>query len=138
MVIAVLHLATAAATSTSERIRSGQTSSLEEVSRRLARAFRHDDDLRAFVSIFGAEALREAAARDADTANGFSRGRLHGVPFAVKDLFQLESRDTRAGFATAVWEAERNATAVQTLLGGRARSETSTRCSCRSGAGRRR
>ena len=83
MVIALLHLATAADTSTAERIRSGQTSSFEEVSRRLARAFRHDDDVRAFVSIFGAEALRAAAARDADTANGFSRGRLHGVPFAI-------------------------------------------------------
>ena len=73
MVIALLHLATAADASTAERILSGQTSSLEEVSRRLARAFRHDDDLRAYVSIFGAEALRAAAARDADTANGFSR-----------------------------------------------------------------
>ena len=117
LALALLHLArTAADTSTAERIRSGQTSSFEEVSRRLARAFRHDDDVRAFVSIFGAEALREAAARDADTANGFSRGRLHGVPFAIKDLFALDGRDTRAGFATAVWEAERNATAVQTLL----------------------
>jgi Asp-tRNA(Asn)/Glu-tRNA(Gln) amidotransferase A subunit family amidase len=37
MVIALLHLATAADASTAERIRSGQTSSLEEVSRRLAR-----------------------------------------------------------------------------------------------------
>ena len=53
---------------------------------------------------------------DADTANGFSRGRLHGVPFAIKDLFALDGYATRAGFATAVWEAERNATAVQTLL----------------------
>ena len=107
LALALLHLArTAADTSTAERIRSGQTSSLEEVSRRLARAFRHDDDLRAFVSIFGAEALRAAAARDADTANGFSRGRLHGVPFAIKDLFELDGYATRAGFATAVWEAE--------------------------------
>ena len=118
LALALLHLArTAADTSTAERIRSGRTSSFEEVSRRLARAFRHDDDLRAFVSIFGAEALRAAAARDADTANGFSRGRLHGVPFAIKDLFSLDGRDTRAGFDTAVWtKAERNATAVQALL----------------------
>ena len=72
MVIALLPLATAAATSTAERIRSGQTSSFEEISRHLARAFRHEHDLRAYVSIFGAEALRAAAARDADTANGFS------------------------------------------------------------------
>ena len=117
LALALLHLArTAADTSTAERIRSGQTSSFEEISRHLARAFRHEHDLRAYVSIFGAEALRAAAARDADTANGFSRGRLHGVPFAIKDLFALDGYATRAGFATAVWEAERNATAVQTLL----------------------
>ena len=69
LALALLHLArTAADASTAERIRSGQTSSLEEVSRRLARAYRHDDDLRAFVSIFGAEALRAAAARDEEAA----------------------------------------------------------------------
>ena len=37
LALALLHLATAADTSTAERIRSGQTSSFEEVSRRLPR-----------------------------------------------------------------------------------------------------
>ena len=69
LALALLHLArTAADTSTAERIRSGQTSSFEEISRHLARAFRHEHDLRAYVSIFGAEALRAAAARDEEAA----------------------------------------------------------------------
>jgi len=112
--------AAAAAGTTAERIRSGETTSVQEVNRLLAAAEKHDSQIRAYVSIFRDEALRTAARRDAEAATGHWRGRLHGVPFAVKDLFALDGRATHAGFVAPVWEPgtrKKNASAVQSLLG---------------------
>ena len=48
-----------------------------------------DDDLSAFVAIDADGARRAAAAADAELKRGRWRGHLHGVPIAVKELFDV-------------------------------------------------
>ncbi len=48
-----------------------------------------DDDLSAFVVIDADGARRAAAAADAELKCGRWRGQLHGVPIAVKELFDV-------------------------------------------------
>ena len=53
--------------------------------------------LKAYATLTPERALADAAARDAETAAGRSRGALHGVPIAVKDLCNTEGVPTAAG-----------------------------------------
>ena len=48
-----------------------------------------DDDLSAFVALDADGARRAAAAADAELKRGRWRGHLHGVPIAVKELFDV-------------------------------------------------
>jgi aspartyl-tRNA(Asn)/glutamyl-tRNA(Gln) amidotransferase subunit A len=54
-------------------------------------------EINAFIRLDMADALRVAAERDAEIARGQSRGPLHGVPLAHKDLFYRRGRVTTAG-----------------------------------------
>lgn len=64
------------------------------------------------------DARQQAKARDQDRANGFSRGYLHGVPVALKDVFETNDRmQTSAGSKALVGApAEKNAKVVDNLL----------------------
>jgi aspartyl-tRNA(Asn)/glutamyl-tRNA(Gln) amidotransferase subunit A len=55
----------------------------------LARIAAVDGDLSAFVAIDADRARRAAAAADAELKRGRWRGHLHGVPIAVKELFDV-------------------------------------------------
>ena len=55
----------------------------------LARIAAVDGDLSAFVAIDADRARRAAAAADAELKRGRWRGHLHGVPIAVKELFDI-------------------------------------------------
>jgi amidase len=65
----------------------------------LDRIARLDPGLRSFATLTPERALADAAARDAETAAGRSRGALHGVPIAVKDLCNTAGVATAAGMA---------------------------------------
>lgn len=65
----------------------------------LDRIERLNPKLKAYVTVTGDLAMEQARRADAEIAQGRSRGPLHGIPFAVKDLF-----DTK-GIATT-WGAE--------------------------------
>ena len=54
-------------------------------------------ELNAFTDVTAERALREAARVDADLARGLPAGPLAGVPFAVKNLFDVAGLPTRAG-----------------------------------------
>lgn len=45
--------------------------------------------LNAFVTVLAEPALEQAAARDAELAAGDDRGSLHGIPIALKDMFDV-------------------------------------------------
>jgi len=58
-----------------------------------------DPRLKSYATLTRERALADAAACDAETAAGTSRGPLHGVPIAVKDLCNTEGVPTAAGMA---------------------------------------
>ncbi|WP_050425917.1 AtzE family amidohydrolase [Bradyrhizobium tropiciagri] len=63
----------------------------------LARIAVHDKVLNAFTDVTADRARAKARAIDAEIAAGKSVGPLAGVPFAVKNLFDVEGLSTRAG-----------------------------------------
>ena len=63
----------------------------------LARIARHDPQLNAFTDVVADRARATARAIDAALAAGQAVGPLAGVPFAVKNLFDVKGLATRAG-----------------------------------------
>jgi amidase len=84
-------------TEISSMIRKGHLTSLELTEVMLARIEAVDPQLHSYSHICAGRALAQARAADADMANGLSRGALHGVPIAVKDLCYTTYAPTRAG-----------------------------------------
>lgn len=81
------------------RLKARKLSSVEATRAMLDRIAELDPRLKAYATVTAERALADAAARDAETAAGKSRGPLHGVPIAVKDLCNTEGVPTAAGMA---------------------------------------
>src|SRR4051812_18361125 len=109
------------------RIRQRELSAVEVLDAAIARIEARDPALNAFVYRGFDEARERAVAADAAVASGAALGPLHGVPTAIKDLFEYKPgwpttyggipalRDNLADF-TSVW-AERMETAGAIILG---------------------
>ncbi|HSI40259.1 MAG TPA: amidase [Xanthobacteraceae bacterium] len=98
------------------RIADGRLTSRQAVRRSLERIDRMDGMLHAFVLRLDERAMRMAAERDDERAAGMLRGPLHGVPVAVKDLFDIEGYRTGAGSRSFPdHRATASATAVRKL-----------------------
>jgi aspartyl-tRNA(Asn)/glutamyl-tRNA(Gln) amidotransferase subunit A len=80
-------------------IREGRLSPLELVEAALARIETLDGTIQAFCFIDAEKARRDAELLGQEAARGSFRGALHGVPFAVKDIFCTEGVPTEAGSA---------------------------------------
>jgi amidase len=80
-----------------KRLKARQLSSVEATRALLDRIGRLDPKLKSYATLTSERALADAQARDAETAAGSSRGPLHGVPIAVKDLCDTEGVPTAAG-----------------------------------------
>ena len=72
-------------------------SAVDAVDAALARIARHDGVLNSFTDITAERARAKARAIDTAIAAGHSVGPLAGVPFAVKNLFDVAGLSTRAG-----------------------------------------
>ncbi|MCK1385990.1 AtzE family amidohydrolase [Bradyrhizobium sp. 21] len=72
-------------------------SALDATEAALARIKQHDTVLNSFTDVTADRARAKARAIDADLAAGKSVGPLAGVPFAVKNLFDVAGLATRAG-----------------------------------------
>src|SRR5882757_3520823 len=72
-------------------------SALEVTEAALARIARHDSVLNSFTDVTADRARAKARAVDAAIAAGQKAGPLAGVPFAVKNLFDVKGLATRAG-----------------------------------------
>jgi aspartyl-tRNA(Asn)/glutamyl-tRNA(Gln) amidotransferase subunit A len=72
-------------------------SALEAIDAALARIAKHDSVLNAFTDVTAERARTNAKAVDAAIAAGRNVGPLAGVPFAVKNLFDVKGLSTRAG-----------------------------------------
>ncbi|WMS44023.1 AtzE family amidohydrolase [Acuticoccus sp. MNP-M23] len=78
-------------------VKSGKTTATAVLDETLARIEAGNGALNAFTAVTAARARSEAAAVDAQVAAGGDPGPLAGVPFAVKNLFDLEGEVTLAG-----------------------------------------
>lgn len=78
-------------------VASGEVSARELVDASLARIAATDDRVNAFTEVTRDRARAEADAVDAQRARGEPLGPLAGVPYAVKNLFDIEGVTTLAG-----------------------------------------
>ncbi|MFO1162128.1 MAG: amidase [Reyranellaceae bacterium] len=81
------------------RMKAREFSSVDTTRAMLDRIGRVDARLRSYATVTPEHALQAAAQRDAETAAGVSRGPLHGVPIAIKDLCDTAGIATAAGMA---------------------------------------
>ncbi|HKE14916.1 MAG TPA: amidase family protein [Kofleriaceae bacterium] len=78
-------------------VRERQISAVELLEAHLARIARHNDALRAVVSLDADRARQRAAAADAALARGETWGPLHGVPMTLKDAHDVAGQRTTVG-----------------------------------------
>ncbi|MDN3025871.1 amidase [Streptomyces sp. S.PB5] len=76
------------------RLRSGELTSVELTRHALDRIARLDPALHAFILVTRESALERAAAADRDLRAGVDRGPMHGIPYALKDIFDAEGVPT--------------------------------------------
>ncbi len=92
-----MNLAQADAVATAAAVRSGQVSAVEVVSAALTRIEALDSKLNCFTAVTAQTALADAEQIDRAIAVGQDPGPLAGVPFAVKNLFDIAGLITLAG-----------------------------------------
>ena len=89
--------AAASATEIAEAVATGKISATHVLETTLRRIGERDKTLNAFTAVTGERALARARAIDAERAAGRPLGVLAGVPFAVKNLFDVAGLATLAG-----------------------------------------
>lgn len=89
--------ASSSAAEIAEAVRSGGVKARAVTEAALARIEKHNPMLGAFTEVTAARALDQADQIDAKVANAVDPGPLAGVPFAVKNLFDIKGVVTRAG-----------------------------------------
>jgi aspartyl-tRNA(Asn)/glutamyl-tRNA(Gln) amidotransferase subunit A len=98
------------------RIRAGALGPLNLAEACLERIATLDKRLHAFIAVTADRALAEARAAETLLRGGHDRGPLHGVPYAVKDLYDVQGMATTAGTRLlAANVAARDCTAVRRL-----------------------
>ena len=96
---------------------SRETTATEVVDGLLARIETHDPRLGAFQFVYADDARLAAEAADAAMRSGHHIGPFHGVPFAVKDVIDVEVRITTGGSLTTSGDpATCSATVARRLL----------------------
>lgn len=95
----------------------GKMSALDATEAALARITQHDGILNSFTDVTADRARAKARAIDADMAAGKTVGPLAGVPFAVKNLFDVAGLPTRAGskINRDLAPAKRDATLIERM-----------------------
>jgi aspartyl-tRNA(Asn)/glutamyl-tRNA(Gln) amidotransferase subunit A len=100
----------------STEIRNKRVSPIEATEACLQRIGEREGLINSFLTLTAESALQEAAERTQELAEGQWRGPLHGVPIALKDLFNTAGVRTTSGSASLRDHVpERDATAVRLL-----------------------
>ena len=103
-------------TDVGDRIRSGEISSVALTRHMLGQIEAHDARLNAYIEVTADLALRQAHRADSELAQGQDRGRLHGVPVAIKDIFATNGIRTTCGSKLfADWVPDYDAEVVRKL-----------------------
>ena len=100
-----------------QAVQSKKISALDAAEAALKRIATHNPVLNAFTDVTADRARAKAKAIDAAIADGNSVGPLAGVPFAVKNLFDVQGIATRAGskINRDLPQASRDATLIERL-----------------------
>jgi aspartyl-tRNA(Asn)/glutamyl-tRNA(Gln) amidotransferase subunit A len=100
-----------------QAVAGGKMTALAATETALARIAKHDSVLNSFTDVTADRARAKARAVDAAIAAGERVGPLAGVPFAVKNLFDVKGLSTRAGskINRDLAPASRDATLVERL-----------------------
>jgi aspartyl-tRNA(Asn)/glutamyl-tRNA(Gln) amidotransferase subunit A len=100
-----------------EAVKGRKLSALSVTEAALARIAKHDPILNSFTDVTTERARPNARAVDAAVAAGKNPGPLAGVPFAVKNLFDVQGLPTRAGskINRELKPATRDATLIERL-----------------------
>jgi AtzE family amidohydrolase len=93
----MIDLAEASALDIARAVQSGEISAAAVIEASLDRIKRRNPVLNAFTDVTAERARKAAAAIDLRRAKGARPGALAGVPFAVKNLFDVKGLPTRAG-----------------------------------------
>lgn len=103
-------------TAAAEQLRWGNLSAEALVNACLDRISKRDDAIHAWVRVYADDALATAQQCDKEANKALWRGPLHGLPIGIKDIFDVEQMETRAG--TSAYQArtaERDAVCVERL-----------------------
>lgn len=79
------------------RLRRREVSAVELAQESLGAIRKYEPILNAFITLTGDLALKQARRADDELARGIDRGPLHGIPYALKDLFETRGVRTTAG-----------------------------------------
>ncbi|GAA0672012.1 amidase [Natronoarchaeum mannanilyticum] len=111
------NLAYTSATEMAARIRSGDLTAQEAVEASFERIRERNDDINAFVTLLEEAAMERAREADEAVAAGEPLGPLHGVPIAIKDLFDFKAgvRNTMGSAPFEEFVPEETATYVRRL-----------------------
>ena len=80
-----------------ELIQRGELSPVELTRACLDRIQATDDRLHSFILLLADEALAQARTAEAEVLRGAYKGPMHGIPFALKDLYDTAGVRTTAG-----------------------------------------
>lgn len=98
-----------------KKIHQQEISSVEVTQRLLERINDLDHKVLSYVTILKEQALEAAKKADLEIAQGNIRGPLHGVPLALKDLFDMVDIPTTNGMKIDPYIPTQNATVVSKL-----------------------
>ncbi|MER7754730.1 amidase [Kitasatospora sp. NPDC097643] len=100
-------------------LRTGELTSVELTEHALARIDAHDAALHSFVLVAREQALERARRADRELRAGRDRGPLHGIPYALKDIFDAEGLPTtNQSFLTLERVAKRDSAVEERLRAG--------------------
>ena len=77
--------------------RKGELSPVELTRASLERIEQTDDRLHSFILLMADDALRQARVAESEILSGKYRGPMHGIPFALKDLYDTDGVRTTSG-----------------------------------------
>lgn len=98
------------------KIKAREISPVEITQACIKRANETDDQINAFSNLLAEKAIVEAKIAENEIAQGHWRGELHGIPFGIKELFDVAGEPTTSGSQVrANWVAEKDAAAVSRL-----------------------
>jgi len=80
-----------------QKLRAREASAVELAQESLRRIHAEQPRLNAFITITEELALAQAGRADEELARGIDRGPLHGIPYALKDVFSTKDIRTTAG-----------------------------------------